>query len=118
MEAAPLLDDGAPTYGVPKAPRRRLRRGIRALAATTLLGAAVIGTSFGVLTHLRALRNAGVEVHALVGPEPGMGKEERYLKKVIRCTGRGWEFEANQRYREELLKKLGLDVNGREAGKD
>jgi predicted dehydrogenase len=31
------------------------------------LGAVVVGTGFGVLTHLRALRAAGFEVHALVG---------------------------------------------------
>jgi predicted dehydrogenase len=31
------------------------------------LGAAVVGTGFGVITHLRALRAAGFEVHALVG---------------------------------------------------
>jgi len=30
----------------------------------------VVGTGFGVLTHLRALRNAGFTVHALVGRDP------------------------------------------------
>jgi predicted dehydrogenase len=34
------------------------------------LGAIVAGTGFGVLTHLRALRAAGFEVHALVGRDP------------------------------------------------
>jgi predicted dehydrogenase len=34
------------------------------------LGAIVVGTSFGVLTHLRALRAAGFTVHALVGRDP------------------------------------------------
>lgn len=34
------------------------------------LGAVVVGTGFGVLTHLRALREAGIEVHALVGRDP------------------------------------------------
>ncbi|MBW2273147.1 MAG: Gfo/Idh/MocA family oxidoreductase [Deltaproteobacteria bacterium] len=34
------------------------------------MGAIVVGTGFGVLTHLRALRNAGFEVHALVGRDP------------------------------------------------
>lgn len=34
------------------------------------LGAVVVGTGFGVLTHLRALRQAGIEVHALVGRDP------------------------------------------------
>lgn len=31
------------------------------------IGAVVIGTSFGVLTHLRAMRKAGIEVKAIVG---------------------------------------------------
>lgn len=34
------------------------------------LGAIVVGTGFGVLTHLRALRGAGFEVVALVGRDP------------------------------------------------
>jgi predicted dehydrogenase len=34
------------------------------------VGAIVVGTGFGVLTHLRALRRAGFEVHALVGRDP------------------------------------------------
>lgn len=34
------------------------------------VGAIIVGTGFGILTHLRALRLAGVEVHALVGRDP------------------------------------------------
>jgi len=34
------------------------------------IGAAVVGTGFGCLTHVRALRTAGFEVHALVGRDP------------------------------------------------
>ena len=34
---------------------------------TEPLGAAVVGTGFGVLTHVRALQAAGIEVRALVG---------------------------------------------------
>ncbi len=34
------------------------------------LGAAVVGTGFGVLTHVRALRGAGFTVEALVGRDP------------------------------------------------
>jgi predicted dehydrogenase len=34
------------------------------------IGAVVVGTGFGVLTHLRALRRAGVTVRALVGRDP------------------------------------------------
>src|SRR5437588_12463889 len=33
-------------------------------------GVVVVGTSFGCLTHVRALRAAGFEVHALVGRDP------------------------------------------------
>jgi predicted dehydrogenase len=34
------------------------------------LGAVVVGTGFGVLTHVRALRAAGIDVRALVGRDP------------------------------------------------
>ncbi len=34
------------------------------------LGAIIVGTQFGVLTHLRALRAAGITVRALVGRDP------------------------------------------------
>ncbi len=34
------------------------------------LGAAVVGTGFGVITHARALDAAGIEVRALVGRDP------------------------------------------------
>jgi predicted dehydrogenase len=34
------------------------------------IGAVVVGTGFGCLTHVRALRAAGFEVHALVGRDP------------------------------------------------
>ena len=37
---------------------------------TESLGALVVGTGFGVLTHLRAMRNAGIEVKGLVGRSP------------------------------------------------
>jgi len=39
------------------------------------LGAVVVGTGFGVITHLRALREAGIEVHALVGRNPARTAE-------------------------------------------
>jgi predicted dehydrogenase len=35
-----------------------------------MTGVAVVGTGFGCLTHARALRAAGFEVHALVGRDP------------------------------------------------
>jgi predicted dehydrogenase len=34
------------------------------------LGAVVVGTGFGCITHVRALRAAGIRVHALVGRDP------------------------------------------------
>lgn len=34
------------------------------------LGAVIVGTGFGVLTHLRALRGAGIDTRALVGRNP------------------------------------------------
>ena len=40
------------------------------MADDQALGAVVVGTGFGVLTHLRALREAGHEVRALVGRDP------------------------------------------------
>ena len=45
-------------------------------------GAVVVGTGFGVLTHLRALRAAGFEVHALVGRDPVKTQERAALMKV------------------------------------
>ena len=35
-----------------------------------MAGVAIVGTGFGCITHLRALRAAGFEVHALVGRDP------------------------------------------------
>ncbi len=39
------------------------------------LGAVVVGTGFGVLTHLRALRGAGFQVHALVGRDAAKAQD-------------------------------------------
>jgi predicted dehydrogenase len=39
------------------------------------LGAVIVGTGFGVLTHLRALRGAGIEAVALVGRNPEKTKD-------------------------------------------
>ena len=39
------------------------------------LGAVIVGTGFGILTHLRALRGAGFEVRGLVGRDPGKTAE-------------------------------------------
>ena len=56
-------------------------------ANRSALGAVVVGTGFGVFTHLRALRNAGVEVRALVGRDPAKTAERARLLGVARaCT--------------------------------
>jgi predicted dehydrogenase len=39
------------------------------------IGAVVVGTGFGVLTHARAMRHAGIEIHALVGRDPEKTRE-------------------------------------------
>ena len=51
------------------------RRQVGGVAAMT--GAVVVGTGFGCITHVRALRAAGFEVHALVGRDPGTYRRAR-----------------------------------------
>ncbi|MCE2390204.1 MAG: Gfo/Idh/MocA family oxidoreductase [Proteobacteria bacterium] len=46
------------------------------------LGAIVVGTGFGVITHLRALRAAGFEVLALVGRDPSRTEERARRAEV------------------------------------
>jgi predicted dehydrogenase len=46
------------------------------------VGAIVVGTGFGVLTHLRALRRAGIEVHALVGRDPEKTRQRAAMFEV------------------------------------
>jgi predicted dehydrogenase len=43
------------------------------------VGAVVVGTGFGVLTHARALRDAGVTVHALVGRDESKARSRADL---------------------------------------
>jgi predicted dehydrogenase len=51
------------------------------------LGAVVVGTGFGVFTHLRALRNAGIEVRALVGRNAAKTQARAKLLQVPHaCT--------------------------------
>jgi predicted dehydrogenase len=50
--------------------RAQPRRAESTSGAGAPLGAAVVGTNFGCLTHVRALRAAGVAVRALVGRDP------------------------------------------------
>jgi len=46
------------------------------------IGAVVVGTGFGVLTHLRAMRKAGIEVHALVGRDLEKARKRSELFEV------------------------------------
>ena len=46
------------------------------------LGAIVVGTGFGVLTHLRALREAGFDVKALVGRDAEKAQKRADLMDV------------------------------------
>jgi predicted dehydrogenase len=56
-------------------------------ANSAALGAVVVGTGFGVFTHLRALRNAGIEVRALVGRDAAKTRARAELLRVPRaCT--------------------------------
>ena len=55
-------------------------------AKTATLGAVVVGTGFGVFTHLRALRNAGIEVRALVGRDPAKTRARAQLLGVARAA--------------------------------
>ncbi len=50
------------------------------------LGAAVVGTGFGVLTHARALDAAGIEVRALVGRDPDKTAERAALFGIPHAT--------------------------------
>src|SRR5437868_10078429 len=50
------------------------------------LGVAVVGTGFGCLTHVRALRNAGFEVDALVGRDPVRTTERAARADVASAT--------------------------------
>ncbi|MEM9174545.1 MAG: Gfo/Idh/MocA family oxidoreductase [Myxococcota bacterium] len=51
------------------------------------LGAIVVGTGFGVLTHLRALRAAGFDVKALVGRDAEKARKRADLMDVPLGTG-------------------------------
>ena len=45
-------------------------------------GAVVVGTGFGCITHVRALRAAGIDVRALVGRDPDRTRERAALFEV------------------------------------
>lgn len=50
------------------------------------LGAVVVGTGFGVLTHLRAMQAAGIEVHALVGRDAAKAADRAARFGVAHAT--------------------------------
>ena len=54
------------------------------------LGAAVVGTGFGVLTHVRALDAAGIEVRALVGRDPDKTANARRALRDRARDDRPW----------------------------
>ena len=55
--------------------------------STEAPGVVVVGTGFGVLTHVRALRRAGFEVVALVGRDPGRTASRAAAVGVERACG-------------------------------
>lgn len=54
--------------------------------ASAAPGVVIVGTGFGVLTHLRAARAAGFEVRALVGRDPAKASERAELFGVPQAT--------------------------------
>ena len=56
------------------------------MADERTLGAAVVGTGFGVLTHLRSLRAAGFRVDALVGRDPDKTAQRAAMFEVPLAT--------------------------------
>src|ERR1700745_2662543 len=70
------------------------------MTATGKLGAAVVGTGFGCLTHVRALRAAGFDVVGLVGRDP------------VKTKARGERFEIANAYTafEDALEQPGADA--------
>jgi predicted dehydrogenase len=53
---------------------------------SSTLGAAVVGTGFGVITHVRALDAAGIEVRALIGRDPDKTAKRAALFGVPHAT--------------------------------
>ena len=49
-------------------------------------------------------------------PKMGMGKDDqregKVLNRFIRCTGAGWEVEADPRYAELVIEQLGIEDKG------
>ena len=68
------------------------------------LRAVVVGTGFGVLTHLRALRAAGIDVKALVGRNPE--------KTVARASKAGVERGLTSLYSDRRIQYLSENFIG------
>ena len=45
-----------------------------------------------------------------VGPGKEQDSEGKVLNRIVRCTGDGWEYEADQRHGEILVEELGLEA--------
>ena len=45
----------------------------------------------------------------VIGAGAGESQEERVLNRVIRCTPQGWEYEADQRHAELIVKDVGME---------
>jgi predicted dehydrogenase len=66
---------------------------------SSTLGAAVVGTGFGVITHARALDAAGIEVRVLVGRDPDKTAQRAALYGIPRAlTDRAEAFARDDVY--------------------
>ena len=94
-----------------------------------MTGVVIVGTGFGCITHLRALRAAGFEVHALVGRDPEKTTERAhrfdvpngtYTVRIHFCET--WEGAKQPNLREFGIKIQGtkvvdkMDISGAAGG--
>ena len=56
-----------------------------------------------------------VKIRARLGPDPGDDKEAVLLGRIVRVTEKGFEYEADPRHREVILKEFGFDENTKGA---
>lgn len=54
-------------------------------------GAIIVGTGFGVLTHLRAMRLAGIDVIALVGRDPAKTRDRATHSNEYKLGNISWD---------------------------
>ena len=45
----------------------------------------------------------------MMGLKPGESREERILNRVIRVSESGWEYEADQRHADLIIRETGAD---------